>query len=231
MQIYAQALVIGLLATAGACNALRAEQAPPSSSQPCPQDDSKGPAPPRGTPPTDNPSDRLADSKGVVCPPTGVDPDIRAKPPTDEGTIKVVLHRARPVAIPRHSQNRASLNQPGRLWDAAYCRLSRPSAGALRGPSVCRLLLRAFVQNNAVAAFPACRMRGSETTPRRILPSCGLPLDRFHGPTEERDDAQSGHSRITCSRLFSSKGSASRGGWADLRARLLMRSDTDVGDG
>jgi hypothetical protein len=101
MQIYTQALVIGLLAAAGACDALRAEQAPPTSSQPCPQDDSKGPAPPRGTPPTDNPSDRLADSKGVVCPPTGVDPGIRAKPPTDEGTIKVVPAPGTPGSDPK----------------------------------------------------------------------------------------------------------------------------------
>jgi hypothetical protein len=90
MQIYVQAVIIGLLAAAGACDALQAEQAPPPSSQACPQDDSKPPAPPREAPPTDNPSDRLADSKGVVCPPTGVDPGIRAKPPTDEGTIKIV---------------------------------------------------------------------------------------------------------------------------------------------
>jgi hypothetical protein len=91
MQVYAQALLIGVFALATpASDALRAEQAPPSSSQPCPQDDSKGPAPSPGTPPADNPSDRLADSKGVVCPPTGVDPGIHTKPPTDEGTIKIV---------------------------------------------------------------------------------------------------------------------------------------------
>src|SRR5262245_8900518 len=91
MQPYAQALLIGVVAfAAGGMDACWAEQAPPGSSQPCPQDDSKGPSPPRGTPPADNPSDRLADTKGVVCPPTGVDPDIRAKPPSEEGTIKIV---------------------------------------------------------------------------------------------------------------------------------------------
>jgi hypothetical protein len=50
-----------------------------------------------GTPPNlgsksqraDDLSDRLADSKGVVCPPAGVDPDIRIAPPGG-GAIKVI---------------------------------------------------------------------------------------------------------------------------------------------
>src|SRR5882757_4413108 len=34
-------------------------------------------------------SDQLADSKGVICPPAGVDPEMR-QPPPQGGTIKVV---------------------------------------------------------------------------------------------------------------------------------------------
>ena len=61
-----------------------AEQAPPPPSTQCPEDNSKRP------PSTDNPSDRLAESKGVVCPPAGVDPGIQAKPPSNDAVIKVV---------------------------------------------------------------------------------------------------------------------------------------------
>src|SRR2546423_189316 len=34
-------------------------------------------------------SDQLAESKGVICPPSGVDPDMQQKP-RDGGTIKVI---------------------------------------------------------------------------------------------------------------------------------------------
>ncbi|HLH89844.1 MAG TPA: hypothetical protein VKX28_15435 [Xanthobacteraceae bacterium] len=36
-----------------------------------------------------NPSDKLANSNGVICPPAGVDPDMRVPPPQG-GTLKVV---------------------------------------------------------------------------------------------------------------------------------------------
>lgn len=34
-------------------------------------------------------SDQLAESKGIICPPAGVDPDMQQKPP-DGGAIKVI---------------------------------------------------------------------------------------------------------------------------------------------
>jgi hypothetical protein len=34
-------------------------------------------------------SDKLAESKGVICPPTGVDPDIRVPPPGG-GELRVI---------------------------------------------------------------------------------------------------------------------------------------------
>jgi hypothetical protein len=83
MQRRVQAFVIGLLALgAGSINSGWAEQAPYAPSpQVCPQDDTGRSQTPRGTPgPTDNPRDRLADSKDVICPPDGIDPDIRVKP-------------------------------------------------------------------------------------------------------------------------------------------------------
>jgi hypothetical protein len=103
MQVYALALIFGLLAaTVGVGAAVWAEEAPPISSQRCPQDDSEGPSPaPRGNPGPANPSERLADSKGVVCPPTGVDPGIRAKPPAEEGTIKIVPAPGAPGGDPK----------------------------------------------------------------------------------------------------------------------------------
>lgn len=61
-----------------------AEQVPPS-----PRPEACPPGIDKQRPRSDNPSDRLADSKGVICPPA-VDPDIRVKPPSDDGTLKVV---------------------------------------------------------------------------------------------------------------------------------------------
>jgi hypothetical protein len=47
-------------------------------------------APTIGGPPSDKPlSDRLAESKGVICPPAGVDPEIR-KPPPEGGALRVI---------------------------------------------------------------------------------------------------------------------------------------------
>jgi hypothetical protein len=49
-----------------------------------------GDPPTLGGPPSDKPlSDRLADSKGVICPPAGIDPEIR-KPPPDGGALRVI---------------------------------------------------------------------------------------------------------------------------------------------
>jgi len=48
-----------------------------------------GSPPTVGGPPAADLSDRLSDSKGVICPPAGVDPDIRVPPPAG-GEIKVI---------------------------------------------------------------------------------------------------------------------------------------------
>jgi hypothetical protein len=45
-------------------------------------------------------SDQLADSKGVICPPAGVDPDIRRTPP-EGGTIQVIPPPDSPGGNPR----------------------------------------------------------------------------------------------------------------------------------
>jgi hypothetical protein len=39
---------------------------------------------------SDNPSDRLARTDGVICPPPEVDPDIRAPAPQQPGTMPVI---------------------------------------------------------------------------------------------------------------------------------------------
>ena len=47
-------------------------------------------APPTvGGPPAPDLSDRLAQSKGVICPPAGVDPEMQKQPPA-EGEIRVI---------------------------------------------------------------------------------------------------------------------------------------------
>lgn len=82
MQKHTTIVLVGLAAI-GLSGVSWAEQAtPPPSTQQCPEDNSK-------KPPTDNPSDRLAETKGVVCPPPGIDPAIEKKPPAD-GKLKVI---------------------------------------------------------------------------------------------------------------------------------------------
>jgi hypothetical protein len=94
MKVFAQALFVGLVATTVAV----AEQAPPpTATQPCPED-------PKRPPRTDNPSDRLAETKGVICPPTGVDPGIETKPPTNDGTLKVIPPPGAPGANPKEQK-------------------------------------------------------------------------------------------------------------------------------
>ena len=45
-------------------------------------------------------SDQLAQSKGVICPPTGVDPGMR-QPPPEGGTMKVIPPPGSPGGDPR----------------------------------------------------------------------------------------------------------------------------------
>jgi hypothetical protein len=98
MQI-ALAFFIALLATT-VLNDTRAQLAPTTAPQPCSQDNSKEPTPPSGTAPSENLTDRLAETKGVICPPTGIDPDIVAKPPGG-GKLKVIPPPGTPGADPR----------------------------------------------------------------------------------------------------------------------------------
>jgi hypothetical protein len=96
--------VLGLAAAALLLPAVAFAQAPPSSQAPAApnteQRDSKACAPGQGTvgkggdveeknPPAGSLSDRLARSDGVICPPSQVDPDIRAPTPRG-GTMKVI---------------------------------------------------------------------------------------------------------------------------------------------
>ena len=64
----------------------RPPQTPPAVA--CPPD-VKGPPPTIGGPAQPDLSDRLADSKGVICPPAGVDPDMHVPPPQG-GAMKVI---------------------------------------------------------------------------------------------------------------------------------------------
>lgn len=61
---------------------------PPPQGTACPPDVPGSPPTVGGTP-TPNLSDKLAESKGVICPPTGVDPDIRVPPPGG-GELRVI---------------------------------------------------------------------------------------------------------------------------------------------
>jgi len=85
-------LVIGLIAGV-AVSGLAAAQSPDGRSpQPpsvaCPPD-VKGAPPTVGGPSTPDLSDRLAESKGVICPPANVDPEMRKTPPGG-GELKVI---------------------------------------------------------------------------------------------------------------------------------------------
>jgi hypothetical protein len=64
----------------------RPDTPPPAAA--CPPD-VKGSPPTVGGPSPPDLSDRLADSKGVICPPAGVDPDMHVPPPQG-GTMQVV---------------------------------------------------------------------------------------------------------------------------------------------
>jgi hypothetical protein len=61
---------------------------PPPRAADCPPN-TRGTPPTVGGPAAPDLSDRLADSKGVICPPAGVDPDIQVPPPA-QGEIKIL---------------------------------------------------------------------------------------------------------------------------------------------
>jgi hypothetical protein len=89
MKIMAMTLLLSFIGTVAAW----AEQAP-SPASPCPDVNSK-PSPP------DNPSDRLAETKGVIFPPTGLDPAMEVKPPSNDGAIKVIPAPGTPGGTPK----------------------------------------------------------------------------------------------------------------------------------
>jgi hypothetical protein len=85
-------LIVALLASVGWAGVVFAQAA----------DDARTPAPPacppdvKGDPPTIGRSDpsqslseKLAESKGIICPPGGIDPQMQVTPPAG-GTLKVI---------------------------------------------------------------------------------------------------------------------------------------------
>jgi hypothetical protein len=92
-----QAVMIALLVSLAGTSAASAQSSgdkPPTRPEPaqsqaaCPPDVQRSP-PTVGGAPAPNLSDRLADSKGVICPPAGVDRDINVPPPGG-GELKVI---------------------------------------------------------------------------------------------------------------------------------------------
>jgi len=84
--------VFGFLASIAGLGAATAQpsdgrpQAPPAVA--CPPD-VKGTPPTVGGPPAPDLSEQLAESKGVICPPAGVDPNMHVPPP-EGGEIKII---------------------------------------------------------------------------------------------------------------------------------------------
>jgi hypothetical protein len=70
----------------------------PSAIPACPPD-VRGEPPTVGGPSTPDLSDRLADSRGVICPPAGHDPDIQVPPPGG-GKLKVLPAPGTPEGNP-----------------------------------------------------------------------------------------------------------------------------------
>jgi hypothetical protein len=92
-----QAVMIALLVSLAETSAAAAQSSsdrPPARPEPaqpqvaCPPDVQTSP-PTVGGAPSPNLSDRLADSKGIICPPAGVDRDINVPPPGG-GELKVI---------------------------------------------------------------------------------------------------------------------------------------------
>jgi hypothetical protein len=86
--------LLSSLAWAHAAAAQSSSNGPPTRPEPaqpqaaCPPDVQTSP-PTIGGPSSPNLSDRLADSKGIICPPAGVDRDINVPPPGG-GELKVI---------------------------------------------------------------------------------------------------------------------------------------------
>jgi hypothetical protein len=86
-------LILGLIVGLGLGGQALAQSKPAAPQQApraadCPPN-TRGEPPTVGGPPASDLSERLADSKGVICPPAGIDPEIQVQPPA-EGEIKII---------------------------------------------------------------------------------------------------------------------------------------------
>jgi hypothetical protein len=86
------AFILALLVSAG-CAGMASSQtppkAPPGQEVACPPD-VKGDPPTVGSGSSEPLGDKLAQSKGVICPPAGVDQGMHVAPPDSGGRIKVI---------------------------------------------------------------------------------------------------------------------------------------------
>ena len=88
IRVFAKCLVAATICTA-ACTAALGESGVPQPAKPaCPPDVSAPDAPTVGSA-APNLSDKLSQSKGIICPPAGVDPEIAVRPPPT-GDTKVI---------------------------------------------------------------------------------------------------------------------------------------------
>jgi hypothetical protein len=94
-----RALVIGGLIFSLVCAGPAASQTEPRATTPACPPDVKGDPPTVGGPSGRDLSDRLADSRGVICPPAGVDPEIHVRPP-DGGKLKIIPPPGTPQGNP-----------------------------------------------------------------------------------------------------------------------------------
>ena len=85
----ARAFAISCLILSLVCAGPAVSQTEKRAAQPACPPDVKGDQPTVGGPSSPNLSDRLADSRGVICPPAGIDSGIEVAPPHG-GRIKVI---------------------------------------------------------------------------------------------------------------------------------------------
>ena len=91
------AMFVGLAAGAAMAQSVGADRVPEQGVT-CPPDVKEGPTVGRGS---DAPlSDKLAQSKGVICPPAGIDRDIHVAPPGG-GELKIIPPPGTPGGDPR----------------------------------------------------------------------------------------------------------------------------------
>ena len=84
------ALVIALLASMAATATTLAQAPAPAPLPPACPPDVKGDPPTIGrNDPSTSLSEKLADSKGIICPPAGIDPEIQVKPPAGGALIVI----------------------------------------------------------------------------------------------------------------------------------------------